>query len=251
MTDTESLEQYFDALLQQGGAYSDQHPLADMEKRFAMYRLLRKAFKDMSQHLALSGRVVYGKHHSYQALLLQFGQVFSSLAGMQDDQLDFYVRMLTVEEVKAKHAGVHGEHVPAGQILGYFVEGLLAGLFPKKDSIRMTAKSLIGHYAPPAFLGFLPIPWIQIWEDKKLKDWLKQAYIYYEMIEHYLLEARGGVIARDKKMLITLRSLKLNIGKTMVKALMGKDNNTVKSPDYLPPVIGMAKSKDMQNIRGS
>lgn len=250
MTDTESLEQYFNALLYQKEGYSDQHPLADIDKRFAMYGLLRQAFKDMSAHLRRSPRVVYGKHQSYQMLLLQFGEVFLTLADMQDDQLDFYVRMLTIEQVTARYPVESEKHSPAGQMLGYFVEGLLAGLFSKKDSIRMTAKSLIGHYAPPAFLGFLPIPWIQIWEDKKLKDWLKQAYTFYDRIEHYLLEARGGVIARDKKMLITLRSLKLNMGKTMLKALMAKETSASQVPDYLPPVVGMAKSRNIHTTRG-
>ena len=250
MTDAQALEQYFNALLHDEGKYQEHHALADAGARFALYRKLRLHCSTMSGHLATSGRVVYGKHKSYQAMLMQFANVFGTLATMQDDQLDFYVRMLTVEQLTLKKPAIAESAAPIGQALGCFVEGLLAVLFNTKDAIRMTAKALINHYAPPAFLAFLPLPLIQIWEDKKLKDWLQQAYAYYNLIEQELLSARNGVIARDKKMLLTLRSMKLGLGKAMIQAAMGK-TSMASMPDYLPPVVAMAKDVGGKKTRGN
>jgi hypothetical protein len=250
MNDIQPLEKYFDELMQPGANYPETHPLADMGARFERYKTLRLYFEKMAVHLGLSQRFFYGKYSRYQTMLNQFSQTFASLAKMQDDQLDFYVRMITVEQLTVNKNAIKNNKGHISQMLGYLTEGLLAVLFDKKDSIRVTVKEVIQHFAQPAFLAFLPLPMIQLWEDKKLRDWLKQALIYYEKIEECLLNAHNGIIARDKKMLIDLRHLKMGLGKVMLQAAMSKQTSkTTGMSDYLLPVTAILKDKHERESR--
>lgn len=251
MNDIQPLEKYFDELTQDGLKYSEDHPLAQMNARFALYKTLRLYFDKMSVHLAMSGRFFYGKYGRYQAMLNQFSRSFSILAKMQDDQLDFYVRMVTVEQLTINKNAIKDNNGYISQMLGYLTEGLLAVLFDKKDSIRVTAREVIQAFAQPLFLAFLPLPMIQIWEDKKLRDWLKQALIYYENIERELINARNGIIARDKKMLMTLRNLKIGLGKVMLQAALDNVPLSAKSADYVDPVRAPNKGSKEKDTRSA
>jgi hypothetical protein len=215
MSDIESLEQYFDILLSQENENDEDHPLADESERFLLFDDVRVKFSHVSGHMGKMSPLVKQGYSQYLQTIHQLQLSFHSLSGIEDEELDHYLRTLAVERLVYKSEQV-GQR-KTSEMLGYMAEGLMLLFFDEGEELsQLTRETMEGL---SQFEQGSQLPEAQ---EQQLQQIIMLTLGEYESIEDALSSAKQGIMAKDKKMMKILRSVKIGMGKGLVQTAIAR-----------------------------
>lgn len=213
MSDIQELEQYFDELVRDGSPYPSEHALMGDKERFEFYDTMKVKLAEMADGLNgladLPGGDFTDKN---KAVLSRLSQCFSDIAAMTGEELDYCLRAIAVDDVLQIRAD--------SRLMG-MIEKLIALFF---DDAGQTVKLFC------AAMEYL----------KKKKD-ENQLAIIFDQIENSLSESYQGIIAKDKKMIETIRQMQLGVSGEAID--MAVKQTVSKKPKIIDGIVARGKIK--------
>ncbi len=222
MVSLDSMKKYFGILLNEDETISSEHPFAEDDRRFFLFKRVRGDFHKLQAHMESLSHLLKKSCPEYIKLMTSLKGHFSELSRISDADFDYYLRTLAVE--KCIHSKSHGDaDVP--DMLNNLMQGMVQLFVSDGDKVHSLVedalKNLHEKYKKKSF--FEPKA------NKLLREAIKESESIYEQIEHDLLLAKEGIIAKDKRMLELLQKLKIGLGDALLEAAI--ENTNVRMPD--------------------
>lgn len=223
MTNIKELEHYFDLVLEDKKIYPIEHPLLDDGARGLAYKKIRHDFGKMGMHLHQIGNhlIINDCFKDVLKIIRELIPNFEQLSSINDENLEYYLRSLAAERLNYTLAGA-GSLTP--HMLGYLVEGLMKLFFDDGDEVVKLTNALIGQLRTSKDT-------LEEAQEEVLHQDVTTAIVLYETLEEDLKQAKSGVVAKDRKMISTLRKLHFDLGKNIVKSQMARDEDKRHSRD--------------------
>jgi hypothetical protein len=235
------LEKYFDILVSENSHFSSEHELADDEKRFELYGLLKSKLQKLSDRLAHVPHLLIAEYEAYLSLLDQLKYSFNQLAGMENADLDYCIRAIVVGGIIDQEAYESSNHALAGVI-----EKMIGLFFDDGDEVAKITKDLMEELKDKKSASFFANK-----NDDELKKYIMYILAIYAEIEADLINAKAGIIAKDKKMIETLRHLKLGVGKELIGLAVKKTSLISKKKKPLSQNIAKMLDYDGDGVERS
>lgn len=238
MSQITELEKYFDILTADNSLYQAEHPLADDKERFSLYVNLKEHMQKLVASLDKASSSL-GSRDNYSSLISKLSECFNKMLAMENSDLDYCIRSAVVDSVLHKN----NEMVSGGDALASVVAKMVGLFFQSGEDVTKISADIIKDLQNPESISDKT-------EDEELK--ISSLYILevYSQIEAILKDAKAGIIAKDKKMIETLRQMKMGVGKEMLDLAMEK---TVLRPKKksISSILAKGKSdfKDVEKKR--
>lgn len=219
MSQSQALQKYFDILLSQKLGTDSKHPLADEKKRHKLYQEIRKYFSKIDRNLVAIHQHIKDSKSDYSNILANVKSNISNMAGLSDEEYDFYIRTLAVERLVYTASNASGN---VADMLNYLLEGLMTLLFEEGEEILQVLKQTLKTIKKNQ-----PKSLFNRKKTAALKELITETLEQFEQIEDDLKASKQGLMAQDKKMLLTLQQLRATMGKEIIEMAM---QNSVLSP---------------------
>ncbi len=222
MIDIKNLENYFNAILEDGDVFPAQHNLLEEDARYEFYITLREKLTKTAASVAAVLPSIDKKKPQYFSILSKFNEVINQIIKLDDAALDVNLRNLAVNEIiKGKTP------LPVG-VLTDFV-----ALLAENEATPLFANQYLTKLNDE--------------KDEKIRQLAEHATRMVTAADLALFEAKSGIIAKDKKMLEVLRQFKMEEGKGIAQLAVEKFN--IKPRDIKPKSKSHA-SRVGRNERG-
>lgn len=222
MVSLSSMKKYFGILLDSDETIPSEHPFADDERRFFLFKRVRSDFNKMHMQMDMLSHLLKKSCPDYVKLMETLKGHFNELSRISDADFDYYLRTLAVE--KCIHTKSNGSsNVP--EMLNNLLQGMVQLFMSDGDKVQELVedalKNLHEKHKKKSFF--------ESKAAKLLRETLAQSSDIYEQIEHDLSLAKEGIIAKDKRMLELLQKLKVGLGDALLQAAL--ENTNVRMPD--------------------
>jgi hypothetical protein len=232
MVKIQELEKYFDILTHDNSAYSSNHPLANDDKRFALYNELKEKMFNLVAGLGKVSASLDNSYANYISLLKQLGYSFGQLSNMDNSDLDYCIRTVTVDGMVKKKD--YGNKITSGdEALFCLIEELMGLFFEDGEEVVKVTKEAMEELKHKKTLKKN--------EDEERKNNIIFMLQMYGEVELDLIDAKAGIIAKDKKMIEVLRQLKVGLGKELINVAIQKSGSKPKSKG-IRSIISKGKS---------
>lgn len=206
MSDIESLEKYFDALLRSDNVHNSEHYYADDASRFALYDKIRSSFNKIGRNLETIKEVMSSLFPNQVATAKHLSSSFFKLSSLNNEDFDYYIRAVAVEAITSR-PNQSGE---TSTLLSDLIESLMSLFFNDSDEIMSITKYTLEDLREVNANKNI--------DEEKLDNYIKVTLGIYEEVQKGCKDAKDGLIAKDKKMLEVLRQLRMGLGQNVVKS---------------------------------
>ncbi len=222
MVSLSAMKEYFGILLEGKNEIPSEHPFAEDDRRFFLFKRVRSDFHKMHLHMDMLAHSLKKSCPDYVQLMETLKEHFEVLSRLSDADFDYYLRTLAIE--KCIHTKSQGsDDVP--DMLNNLLQGMVQLFMADGDKIQSLVedalKNLHEKHRKRSFF--------ESKSAKNLRDSVQKAADIYEQIEHDLSLAKEGIIAKDKRMLELLQKLKIGLGDTLLQAAI--ENTNVRMPN--------------------
>jgi hypothetical protein len=243
MAKIQELERYFDILIQDNSGYSSSHPLAADEKRFALYKELKEKMGRLIGGLNSVSAGLDGDYKSYVALIKQLAYSFGQLAGMENSDLDYCIRTVTIDDLVGKKD--YSKKITSGdQALYCIIEEMVGLFFEDGEEVVKVTKEAMEELKNKKGSIFKKN------EDEERKRNAINILEMYGDLELDLMDAKAGIIAKDKKMIEVLRQLKMGLGKSLIDIAITNTKSSDKPRKSIKNIISKGKSSRFAPEKG-
>jgi hypothetical protein len=208
--------------MDQESGITSAHPFADDARRFFLFKRVRGDFHKMYMQMDTLAHLLRSSCPEYVGLMQTLKKHFEVLSRISDEDFDYYLRALAVERcihIKSSQE----EDIP--EMLNKLLHGMMQLFMSDAEAL----KTLVDDALKTLHEKHRKRQFFESKQNKILRQSVEEAKHIYEQIEHDLTLAREGIVAKDKRMLELLQSLRIGISDTLLQAAV--ENANIRLPE--------------------